>query len=527
MKGFLHWPLALAVSLAVHAGFAVALLAALAPEPVPQQEPTEARLDMASYPVEQSEARPEAAAGDRAEERAPEGTAVSGDAIPVSRAEARAPEAEAVPEVEGGTRLAARVAAGARGAAAPGAGAALAAVAAAAPVLAGAPPEAERAAPAQLAAVPAAPVIAAVEHVEAAAFRPEPAVAAVAPAPVAVIAAPPPGARAGPVPPPAEAARAAAPEAERVARAEPQAGPAGAAAPPAQMVAQAVPQATAAPALPPPAEATKAALAWSGGAGAEVDPVSMAAIQSFMQEGDLAGAADPVRDGVEGLLASVPCARLQTVFDPATGGLELRGHVPEAGLREPVLAALKAQLGTAIPVTDDLRILPRPQCGALAGIAAVGLPQSEAQERNPRVMGEGAFARVYEFAEGDRLQFELTGPDYPAFFYIDYFDAQGTVLHLQPNDYVPLGAVGVKEVLQIGAAEAAGPSLDIRVAPPFGQEIMVAFAASEPLYAGLRPISEPAEPYLEALKAAVAEARAQDPGFKGEWVYFFVETRAR
>ena len=64
----------------------------------------------------------------------------------------------------------------------------------------------------------------------------------------------------------------------------------------------------------------------------------------------------------------------------------------------------------------------------------------------------------------------------------------------------------------------------ITVGPPYGQEIAVAFAASAPLFDGLRPLSEPAAPYLTDLKSRVAEARARDPDFKGEWVYFMVVT---
>ena len=37
-------------------------------------------------------------------------------------------------------------------------------------------------------------------------------------------------------------------------------------------------------------------------------------------------------------------------------------------------------------------------------------------------------------------------------------------------------------------------------------------------------MSEPAAPYLEWLRSRVQVARAADPGFKGEWVYFFVST---
>jgi hypothetical protein len=65
------------------------------------------------------------------------------------------------------------------------------------------------------------------------------------------------------------------------------------------------------------------------------------------------------------------------------------------------------------------------------------------------------------------------------------------------------------------------------VSPPYGQEIVVAFASTRPLYEGLRPTREPAGPYLDQLRESVAEARQLDPAYKGEWVYFFVSTAAR
>ncbi len=278
--------------------------------------------------------------------------------------------------------------------------------------------------------------------------------------------------------------------------------------------------------LPPPSERGRATLAWSGGAGT-VDPVSLAAIQSFMRPGDLAGSesnAGSVRDGIAAFLQSVPCARIQAAFIPETGSLELRGHIPENGLRGPVLSALQEQIGDAIPVTDNLLILPRPQCGALSGIAGVGLPQSTDQDSDERLVGPDAHARAYDYSEGQRLSFDLSAPDYDAYLYVDYFDAEGQVLHLVPNEIVGLEKLDAKTTIGIGKERVGFPSLSITVGPPFGQEIAVAFAASTPLYDGLRPIREPAEPYLTFLKDRVARARALDSEFKGEWVYFFITT---
>lgn len=272
-------------------------------------------------------------------------------------------------------------------------------------------------------------------------------------------------------------------------------------------------------------DALVARLAWSGEGDATVSAQSLAAIQSFLREGDIAQAA-AVRDGIEGLLAQVPCSRIQAAFRPETGQLELLGHIPEDGLRAPVMEALQAQMGQDINVTDNLLVLPRPQCGALAGIASVGLPQSTDQLDNPLLVGPSAHALVYDFREGQRLTFGRSqAPDYDAFIYLDYFDAAGQVIHLAPNERVPLEKFRAKAAIAFGPESASGRILDVRIAPPYGQEIAVAFAASVPVYEGVRPLVEPAEPYLAFLTQKIAEARAKSPDFKGEWVYFFVSTR--
>lgn len=283
-------------------------------------------------------------------------------------------------------------------------------------------------------------------------------------------------------------------------------------------------------AVPLPSEKGRASLAWTGGAEDTVEPVSLAAIQAFMQPGDVDQSASNIgelRDGIGAILASVPCARLQTTFIPETGQLELRGHIPEDALRGPILAALSAEIGGAIPVSDQLLILPRPQCGALSQISNVGLPQSTEQLTNPRVIGADGFAQNYTYVDGQRLELDLVAPDYDSYVYVDYFAADGSVIHLQPNRIVPLEFVAAKAPLSVGRDRADKPSLDITVSPPFGQEIAAAFATSQPLYDEARPLQEPAGPYLEFLKERVRAARERDRQFKGEWVYFFISTQAQ
>ncbi len=277
---------------------------------------------------------------------------------------------------------------------------------------------------------------------------------------------------------------------------------------------------------PLPVLSQTAALAWSGAGITTVSPESLAAIAAFSEQGDPTAAAQEVRDGISGILSSVPCARLQTVFNPDTGELELTGHIPEELHRAPVLDALRAEVGDAISVSDKLLILPRPQCNALAGIADVDLPQSTEQLTNPRVIGADGYAQNFIYGDGQRLELDLVGPDYDSFVYVDYFVADGSVIHLQPNIIVPLEKLASEAPLTVGRDRGEKPSVQLTIGPPFGQEIAVAFATSVPLYDGLRPAQEPAASYLAFLKVQVAAARARSPSFKGEWVYFFITTKA-
>lgn len=482
------WAVGLAGSALAHAVLLAGLAITLQPKPVPQQPIPESTLEVQSHQLERSQARAQPARGDPATEAQAQTTGLSQGAIPFSRAR---PVAQP-PRLQLG-----------------------AAATNAAPVPAKAP------AAQVLAAAPAMTPSVAFLSPPAQQLRADPVpqrpVAAQAPTPQVTLAS-------NPVPPVVAAQLA--PRATPATSAKPQPAVWAAAQPDAHPAPEAPPQATMAPETAPQAQQITAALAFNGADG-DVDPLSLAAFQSFVRPGDVTPGADPLRDGVAGVLSRVPCSRLQVSFDPETTTLSVNGHVPENDLRVPVLQALRAQMGTNITVSDNMLILPRPQCGALSGIANVGLPQSTDQITNPLLIGADTHARVFRFAEGRLLSLDMTAPDYDAYIYLDYFDAGGEVLHIEPNDFAPLRFARAKEAQQIGARTMQDHGLKLVVGPPFGQEIAVAFAASEPLYEGLRPIAEPAAPYLEWLREQVAEKRRQSPDFKGEWVYFFVATSAR
>ena len=266
-----------------------------------------------------------------------------------------------------------------------------------------------------------------------------------------------------------------------------------------------------------------AELYFAGGASVAFDDKTLASLQTFLSP-DMATGQNPVRDDLSALLAGQECARLQTIFLPETGTVELLGHVPSKEMRQPLLTALQDRIGTGLPVQDNLLILPAPQCSVLGGISALGLPQSDEQLTNPRMIGQDTHATEYLFSEGDRLKIELTAPAYSAYVYVDYYDAEGQVIHLVPNAQTELVYYEADAPFAVGGSSSNG-GLDIRIGPPFGQDIAVAFASSHPLFEAPRPLIEPAAPYLKNLAERVAAVRAENADYKGEWAYLFVRTQ--
>ncbi len=523
----------LVLSAAAHVGVAALVVALLQPGPVTDQPLPKSELRIETQAVQQSQAKPQASEGQKAAAASAAGAAAAQGtvrqsqarpaALPQTVAKAEAPAAPAAVQTAGPAPVKA-AALRAPAAAQTAAPAPVQALAPPAETVSAATPQAQplapTAPPAQVAAILAPP-----PPVEAIA-TPETDLTATAPAGATVLAAAPTAQTLTASAATGAVALAAAPATQTIAAASAPAQPLSATVPTGEVAGSATPQAETVAAAPATGEQMTATLAWSG-AGAALDPVSLKAIASFMRPGDAAAQADDVHDGLAALLSAAPCSRLQAEFNPATGSLDLRGHVPDAAMKGPILAALQAQLGGGIPVNDALMILPRPQCGALSGIADVGLPQSQDQLTNPKLIGADAQARTFNYVQGQKMELELAAPDYDAFVYVDFFDADGNVIHLIPNDRVPLKARTANSTFFVGRKEGDEPALDITIGPPYGQEIAAAFAASAPLYDGVRPLSEPAGSYLEWLKTRVAEARAKDPGFKGEWVYFMVSTKAQ
>ncbi len=269
-----------------------------------------------------------------------------------------------------------------------------------------------------------------------------------------------------------------------------------------------------------------ATLAWSGGVSAPVteDLRQAAFAMTNIAPGTMGTS---LRDAVAAALSSVPCARVFTSFDPETGSLEIHGHVPSADDAKALTGQVERALNGNLPVTNALLHLPRPQCGVLSGLERAGLSQSVEQFTDPKLIGEAAFAREYNYRNGNQIRLDLAGADYDGWLYIDYYDTSGRVLHLTPSDSVPLEKLAAKAIVTFGGGalnDLAAGRINLVVAPPFGQDVAVAMVSSVPLFDKPREQEESAADYLVDLAEQVAKYERTAADFKAEWVYLFVAT---
>ncbi len=550
MKAALFWTTGLTASLGAHAALFAFLALASEPDPLIAEPAQSGKIKMTSYEVPQSKATPQDAKGEAQSADAAEGQALgqgpvraenaAAQPLPQSVQPAEAPASERPSAIVPDNTAIAEILDDNVVEASNASGAPMPALRAEGAQAKAAPPPAEALVSAALPPVTAAAALTGTPISASAAAQP--AQSAVSPTVTPLAAAQAPAAQSQATPLPTTVLASASAEAPTLGPTAPNAGAvpasslitetsaqisadgtaAAAKAPPAQAAPSRAPDAPIAEEPPLEAPTISAATGWSGDT--TFDPTSLAAIQSFMQPLDASQSADTPRDAISQLLASVPCARLAATFIPETGTLELRGHIPDDSIRAPILTAIRQQLGESIPVGGSMIVLPSPQCDVLSRLENLGLPQSTKQALDPKELGAVTQLTSFDYGEGERVIIRMKSYDFPAYVYVDFFDVDGNVLHLRPNQWEPLQYYEPGANITVGDDANGQPAVRLIVSPPFGRELAVAYASSEPLYDGLRDPVEPAEPYLAYLRGRIAQLKAEHADYKGDWVYMFVET---
>jgi hypothetical protein len=279
-----------------------------------------------------------------------------------------------------------------------------------------------------------------------------------------------------------------------------------------------VPDAPAATESPPPAPSTTVVTAPAAPAVTESPPPAPSTIVATAPTAPTEIPDLPSRNRAVNLaLRDITCGNVGGAFGDGDV-LRLIGHLSSEAARQALHARLKSVSGVALIDDHALVIVPEPGCGIVDALPAVGLSLSPDQAAEAAELGKPAHAGTLNFRAGELLTLDLVTPNYPAYYYVDYYDNDNHVIHLLPSQTVPASQVSPRQRLRIGGTEKYA------VTPTEGLDLVVTVGSSVPLFEGVRPEVEPADAYLASLLQALRSARAREATFRGEYSYLFVGT---
>ena len=98
-----------------------------------------------------------------------------------------------------------------------------------------------------------------------------------------------------------------------------------------------------------------------------------------------------------------------------------------------------------------------------------------------------------QLTEGTPLIVDITTPPYDTYVYVDYYMADGKVVHMVPSQRAKANQAPASYTAAVGSLG------DWVISKPFGTELIVLLTTPAPLFDALRPESEPRQDYLRAL----------------------------
>jgi hypothetical protein len=126
------------------------------------------------------------------------------------------------------------------------------------------------------------------------------------------------------------------------------------------------------------------------------------------------------------------------------------------------------------------------------------------------------------FVDGERLVLDISTPTYSSSLYVDYFDHEGNVVHMMPSPGEEYNQGDPRESFQLGEAGDIGLW---EVAPPFGTDMIVLLATSEPLFDGPRGQLEQATDYRAAMGKRLKALEARPGGAKISADFVVISTK--
>jgi predicted Ser/Thr protein kinase len=195
---------------------------------------------------------------------------------------------------------------------------------------------------------------------------------------------------------------------------------------------------------------------------------------------------------VTAALAQMPCSALAASVQGHT--VKVHGFVPQAN----GVATLKDRLN-ALPGVSALNADVTPLAADKCDVIQFFAPYWTRNWQTGHAAALQVKATDGQLVEGEPLVVSVATPGYDSYVNIDYYQLDGSVVHMVPSPRAPDNQAPPNYAATVGSAG------DWVIAKPFGTELVVLLITPAPLFNALRPESEARADYLHALDTRLTQ----------------------
>jgi eukaryotic-like serine/threonine-protein kinase len=195
-------------------------------------------------------------------------------------------------------------------------------------------------------------------------------------------------------------------------------------------------------------------------------------------------------------LGALPCTLLAA---DDSGAQPVLSGIAGAGAPQAALNAALQSLPNPSQLTNNIQTIDGPYCNALDAVRPYRPLFNDPSAQLALSLAGGSTT----LHDGDLITVNQTIP-FGGYLQTDYFSSDGTVLHLYPTPTDPLKPLAAQGAKVLGDPAHGGASW--QVSAPYGTDLIISIASSQPLFSTIRPQDENDSDYLPALRAALQNA---------------------
>jgi hypothetical protein len=204
--------------------------------------------------------------------------------------------------------------------------------------------------------------------------------------------------------------------------------------------------------------------------------------------------ADELRAQLAAATAGYQCAALNYAVGPDRS-VVLSGHVASERDLQRLRGEIDEMHGIAGAPEVDVRLMIWPYCEAASLLTPLF---AGASSNAPSI---ALTSKADKAQIGDCLMLDVIAPSFDSYVYVDYFAAEGKVLHLLPNRWDLLNLKPPRNHFTLGRPTRVDDCW--RLSGTTGEQLITLVAAKKPLFPAGRPDTENARDYLVSLSAAI------------------------